>query len=141
MTDKRNPEPTNEIITKVMKANRGSGTKPELILCKALRDAGYPGYRLNWKKAVGRPDIAYPGRKIAIFVNGCFWHRCPKCNLSLPKTHTDFWQQKFNRNIERDLKKTKELESVGWTVITVWECEIKNALESTVFKLVQIIEK
>lgn len=107
--DKRNPPPLNETTKKVMKSNKGKGTGPEVILRKALRDAGHPGYRLNWKKVPGRPDIAYPGKKVAIFVNGCFWHRCPKCNLPLPKTHIDFWEQKFKRNIERDRRKTIEL--------------------------------
>ena len=125
--DKRNPEPSSEITTKVMKANKGKDTKPEIEVRKILRECGFPGYRLNWKKAPGRPDIAYPGRKIAIFINGCFWHRCPYCNLPLPKTHTEFWEQKFERNVERDKRKLGELESMGWKVTTVWECEIKDA--------------
>ena len=138
--DNRNPPPTSDITSKVMKSNRGKSTKPELILRKALRENGFPGYRLNWKKAPGRPDIAYPGKKIAIFVNGCFWHRCPHCNLPLPKSHTDFWKQKFDRNVERDGRKIKELEESGWAVITVWECEIKNNLQSVVSRLVEIIQ-
>lgn len=139
--DKRNPEPSNEVTTKVMKANKGKNTGPELTLRKALRDNGHPGYRINWKKAPGRPDIAYPGRKIAIFVNGCFWHKCPHCNLPLPKTHTDFWEQKFERNVQRDIRKTQELEDLGWTVITIWECEIKKDVLSVVSRLVKIIEE
>ena len=111
MKDDRNPEPTSESTSKVMRSNKGKGTGPELIVRKALRDAGFPGYRLNWKKAPGRPDIAFPGRKIAIFVNGCFWHRCPLCNYPLPKAHSDFWKQKFERNVERDSRKIKELEA------------------------------
>lgn len=124
--DRRNPEPSNEITTKVMKANRGRDTTPELIVREMLRDMGYPGYRLNWKKVPGRPDIAYPGKKIAIFINGCFWHRCPYCNLPLPKTHTNFWEDKFRKNVERDSRKTKDLEEMGWKVLTIWECEIKK---------------
>ena len=65
---------------------------------KTLREIGLSGYRLHWKKAAGRPDIAYPGRKIAIFVHGCFWHRCPYCDLPLPKSHPEFWSEKFKRN-------------------------------------------
>ena len=122
----RNPEPTNIVTSKVMKANKGKDTKPEQTVRKLLREMGYPGYRLNWKKVPGRPDIAYPGRKIAIFVNGCFWHRCPYCNLPLPKSHTEFWKDKFERNVERDGKKTRALEALGWTVITIWECELRD---------------
>ena len=124
--DNRNPPPTNENVSKSMRSNKGKGTKPELEVRKILRELGYPGYRLNWKKAPGRPDIAYPGRKIAIFVNGCFWHRCPVCNLPMPKSHSDFWKNKIEKNVQRDERKNKELVDAGWTVITMWECEIKK---------------
>ena len=124
--DDRNPSPSSEIVTRVMRANKAKGTEPEVVVRRMLREMGHPGYRLNWKKIPGRPDIAYPGRKIAIFINGCFWHRCPNCNLPLPKSHTEFWQEKFERNVERDKRKTSELEEMGWTVITIWECEIKK---------------
>ncbi len=137
--DKRNPPPLNETTKKVMKSNKGKGTGPEVILRKALRNAGHPGYRLNWKKVPGRPDIAYPGKKVAIFVNGCFWHRCPKCNLPLPKTHIDFWEQKFKRNIERDRRKTIELQELEWTVIIIWECEIKKELPKVVSTISDIL--
>lgn len=109
-----------------MRANKGKDTTPELIVRQMLRNIGYPGYRLNWKKAPGRPDIAYPGKKLAIFVNGCFWHRCPYCNLPLPKSHQDYWGPKFAANVERDVRKTKELESLGWHVLTLWECQIRK---------------
>ncbi len=108
-----------------MQANRGKHTKPELELRRLLREAGYPGYRLHWKKAPGRPDIAYPGRKVAIFVNGCFWHRCPYCNPPTPKSHSEFWEAKFSTNQQRDATKTAELERSGWTAVTVWECRLK----------------
>lgn len=119
-----------------MKANKAKDTGPEIRLRKALRDAGHPGYRLNWKKAVGRPDICYPGRKVAIFVNGCYWHRCPYCDLPLPKTNTDFWKAKFERNVERDRRDVELLQADGWTVFTVWECQIKNDLEGVVDRIV-----
>lgn len=84
-----------------------------------LREMGYPGYRLNWKKAPGRPDIAYPGRTIAKSVNGCFWHRYPRCNLPLPKSHTEFRQQKLERSIARDEEKTRASKALGWKVVTI----------------------
>lgn len=122
----RNPPASSLSTHNVMKANKGRNTKPELQVRMILRDIGFPGYRLDWKKVPGRPDIAYPGRRIAIFVNGCFWHRCPRCNLPLPKTHTEFWQEKFTRNIRHDREVRETLESLGWTVITIWECELKD---------------
>ena len=88
-------------IKKSMKGNKRANTKPELLVRQRLRAAGLTGYRLEWK-VPGKPDIAFPGRKIAIFVNGCFWHRCPKCNPSQPKRNVEFWEAKFRRNIERD---------------------------------------
>ena len=68
-----------------MQANKSKNTKPELLVRARLREAGYTGYRLHWKKAPGKPDICFPGRRVAIFVNGCFWHRCPHCALPLLK--------------------------------------------------------
>ena len=113
-------------IRKSMKGNKRANTKPELLVRQRLRAAGLTGYRLQWAKAPGRPDIAFPGRKIAIFVNGCFWHRCPHCHPSVPKRNTAFWEAKFARNVERDRAAVAALEEAGWTVITIWECELKR---------------
>lgn len=120
------PPASSDATRKTMQANKAKNTGPELQLRKLLRKAGYPGYRLHWKKAPGRPDIAYPGRKVAIFVNGCFWHRCPHCNLSDPKSNAPFWAAKFAANAERDARKVAELAAAGWTVLTVWECEVRE---------------
>lgn len=109
-----------------MKGNVRSNTKPELRLRRLLREAGFPGYRLHWKLAPGTPDIAYPGQKVAIFVNGCFWHRCPHCTPPNPKSHSDFWEAKFSRNQERDARKTRQLKEAGWRVVTVWECRLRD---------------
>jgi DNA mismatch endonuclease (patch repair protein) len=109
-----------------MKGNRGKDTKPELLVRRLLREAGYPGYRLHWKKAPGRPDIAYPGRKVAIFVNGCYWHACPYCERPIPKSHAEYWEAKFRANEDRDARKTAQLEAAGWTVAVIWECELKR---------------
>jgi DNA mismatch endonuclease (patch repair protein) len=118
-----------------MSANRGKDTNPEMSLRRALRESGLGGYRLHWKKVVGRPDISYPGRKVAVFVQGCFWHRCPHCNLPLPKMHRDFWNAKFERNMERDRQNLKALHLLGWNTVTVWECEIENDLPSCVIRV------
>lgn len=114
-----------ESVSKVMRANKEKDTGPELMMRKALRDVGLRGYRKHWKVA-GRPDIAYVGRKVAIFVNGCFWHRCPTCDLPLPKTNVEFWKAKFSRNMARDARNKRKLEESGWKVFVVWECEIKR---------------
>ena len=114
-----------------MRANRARDTGPELDLRRALREAGLGGYRLNWK-ALGRPDIAYPGRQLAIFVHGCYWHHCPRCYPNLPKSNRDFWARKFELNQERDARKRAGLEASGWTVIEAWECDVRDHLTEVV---------
>jgi DNA mismatch endonuclease, patch repair protein len=127
-----NPPPSTPAVRNVMRANRAKNTGPELRLRRALREAGLGGYRLNWKKAPGRPDIAYPGRKVAIFVHGCYWHHCPRCYPNLPKSNAEFWARKFELNHERDVRKRRQLEVVGWNVEELWECDISRSLASSI---------
>lgn len=101
--------------------------------------SGLTGYRLHYKKIPGRPDIVFVSKKIAIFVNGCFWHRCPHCNLPLPKNNIEFWTLKFEKNVERDRRKIFELVDLGWSVTVMWECEIKKDLDDMVSKLKNIL--
>ena len=131
---------TPEIRRKCMQANKRKDTKPELILRKHLRNAGLSGYRLQWR-IPGKPDICYPGKKIAIFVNGCFWHRCPKCHPPTPQTNMLFWEDKFTKNVERDRKTNELLKNEGWIVITIWECDIKNNVQGAVEQILQVIRK
>lgn len=109
-----------------MRANRAANTVPEVALRRALREAGYAGYRLNRRGVPGRPDIAYVGRRIAIFVHGCFWHRCPSCALPLPRSNRAFWVAKFRRNRARDRRKRQELEAQRWKVFEVYECWLRD---------------
>lgn len=129
----------SEATHKSMQGNKRANTKPELVMRRELRAAGYPGYRLQWKKVPGHPDIAYPGRKIAIFINGCFWHHHEGCKYATtPKSNVEYWTAKFERNIERDEQVEQELEDMGWRVIVVWECELKkDKLASTVEYVVE----
>ena len=121
------PAASSEAVRKSMQGNKRRDTKPELMVRQMLRDLGYPGYRLDWKKAPGHPDIAYPGRKTAVFVMGCFWHAHEGCKYaSRPSTHSDYWDEKFRRNKERDARVRAQLEELGWTVIDIWECELKG---------------
>jgi DNA mismatch endonuclease (patch repair protein) len=120
------PPATSEATRRSMQGNRSKDTRPELVVRTYLRDAGLTGYRLQWKRAAGRPDVAFPGRRVAIFVHGCFWHRCPYCSPSRPRTNVEFWEAKFRRNRERDERDARELLASGWTVIVVWECRLKK---------------
>lgn len=115
-----------------MQANKRKDTKPELLVRARLRAAGLTGYRLQWK-VPGRPDVAWPGKKVALFVNGCFWHRCPHCNLSLPKSNVEYWQVKFDRNVERDAANLEALEADGWKVHVLWECQLKKKVVDETF--------
>lgn len=124
-----------------MRSNQGKNTKPEVLFRKALWNSGVRGYRLHWKKAPGKPDIAFPGKKIAIFLNGCFWHRCPKCNLSLPKNNQDFWKNKFARNVERDQEKIASLKSQNWGVLVIWECELKQNMDEQINRVLQFLNE
>lgn len=133
--DGRAPIPVNERTSRTMSSIKAKNTKPELIVRKALWWNGIKGYRLHWKKAPGRPDIAFPGKKIAIFIHGCYWHRCTFCNPSPSKTHTEFWENKFRTNMEHDTAKTEALIDNGWTVITLWECQIKKDMAQCVAEI------
>ena len=115
-----------------MQANKRTNTKPELAVRRMLRELGWPGYRLDWKKAKGHPDIAYPGRKIAIFVHGCFWHHHAGCKYATtPKKNATYWQAKFERNQARDEETRAALEAEGWKVVVIWECELKKDVIAT----------
>lgn len=133
--DKRSPTPKNETVSRVMSANRAVNTRPETLLRKALWASGKRGYRLHQRVHGIRPDIVYPKKKIAVFVHGCFWHRCPKCDLPLPKSNRRFWKNKFKANQERDERKSRSLRDHSWKVYVFWECEIERSAESCAKKI------
>lgn len=133
------PPATNENVRKSMRGNKRADTRPELVVRARLRAAGLSGYRLQWK-VPGHPDVAWPGKKVALFVNGCFWHRCPHCNLSLPKSNVEYWVVKFARNVERDEQSRAALEALGWKVHVVWECQLKKkTIDATMAELLPVL--
>jgi len=103
---------------------RCKDTKPEIAVRKMLHAAGFR-FRLHVKGLPGKPDIVLPKWKTVIFVHGCFWHRHEGCkDATTPKTRTEWWLEKFAKNVANDLKKRSALEAAGWRVIVVWECEV-----------------
>ncbi len=116
-----------------MAAIHSDSTKPELTLRRALWGRGFR-YRTNVRSLPGSPDIVLPRYRTAIFVNGCFWHGHKGCrSYTVPKTNTEFWVAKVARNQERDQVVWRMLEAKGWSVVIVWECELKKAhLDATV---------
>lgn len=116
---------------------RNRDTSIELAVRKYLFSAGFR-YRLNYPLP-GKPDIVFPGRKIAVFVNGCFWHM-HGCNLSkTPSTRSDFWKVKLERNRERDTEVSVKLTGQDWIVVTLWECEIREGIESALSSLISLL--
>lgn len=105
---------------------KSSNTKSEEIVRKYLFSKGFR-YRKNDKRLPGTPDIVLPKYKTVIFVNGCFWHGYEGCRFFVvPKTNTEFWVNKIEANKQRDSRKTNDLQSLGWKVIVVWECQLKS---------------
>ncbi len=117
---------TPEKRSAVMRRVRGRDTAPELKVRRALREAGI-GYRLGGCGLPGRPDVVMKGRRIALFVHGCFWHGhdCAR-GARQPRANADYWIAKIGRNRTRDARTSTELTDAGWTVVTVWECEMKT---------------
>ena len=105
---------------------RGANTKPELILRKALWGKGIR-YRIK-NRLPGRPDIVFPRHRLAVFVDGCFWHKCPK-HFVEPDTNRKFWREKISGNVKRDKINTKKIKLMKWKVIRIWEHEIKKDLD------------
>ncbi len=118
---------TPEQRSAVMRAVKGRDTTPELAVRRILRAAGI-GYRLGGRGLPGRPDLVMPGRRVAVFVHGCFWHGhdCPR-GARLPKANADYWSAKIGRNRARDAAAHTALAAAGWRVVTVWECGMKTA--------------
>lgn len=121
MADTVSKEKRSEIMSHVT----GKETKPEIIVRKYLFAHGLR-YRKNVKRLPGTPDIVFPKYKTAVFVNGCFWHGHKECKYSrLPSTNLEYWEKKIADNLERDERKKRELEGLGYRVLTVWQCQLK----------------
>ena len=105
---------------------KGKDTKPELIVRSMLHRMGYR-FRLHRKDLPGKPDIVLPKYRTVIFVHGCFWHRHKRCKYAYnPKSRVEFWQNKFAGTIERDKRHRRQLKTLGWKVLVIWECQIKK---------------
>jgi DNA mismatch endonuclease (patch repair protein) len=127
MTDKVSSKKRSWMMGRIKSKN----TAPELQLRKFIFSMGFR-YRVHYKKLPGSPDIVFLGRKKVIFVHGCFWHGHPNCKASkLPETHIEFWKNKISSNQERDINNVKKLENMGWKVLIVWQCELKEISNMT----------
>ena len=129
---------TKEVRSKNMSHIRSTNSKPEEIVRKYLFSQGFR-YRKNVRKLPGCPDIVLSKYKTVIFVNGCFWHK-HNCPLFVwPSSNQEYWEPKILRNVERDKQNIVRLEEAGWSVVTVWECELKKAVQQKTLE--QLAEK
>lgn len=122
MVDTLTPEARSQNMAKI----KGRDTGPELMVRRAAHALGLR-FRLHRRDLPGTPDLVFPGRRIALFVHGCFWHRHPGCRMAyMPKSRVEFWQAKFDGNVERDARKQRQLAAVGWKPVVIWECEARD---------------
>ena len=118
---------------------RGKDTSIEIKVRKYLFSKGFR-YRKNVSSLPGKPDIVLPKYHAIVFVHGCFWHRHPGCKYAaLPKTRTDYWLPKLERNVLNDTCHQQQLMQLGWRVFTIWECEVKNGFEAIMSSLIEKI--
>ena len=135
MTDTFTPEERSEIMRRV----KGTDTTPELIVRRLVHRMGFR-YRLHRKDLPGSPDLAFPGRKKAIFVHGCFWHGHSGCKRArIPQTNREYWERKISRNSERDKESARLLKKMGWKTLVIWECRTRD-LEALGKRLARFLE-
>lgn len=127
---------TREVRRRTMQAVHGADTGPELALRRVLYGYGLRGYRVHCRALPGRPDIAFTRKRVAIFVDGCFWHGCRRCYRA-PKSNMSYWQPKISGNRERDRRVNRRLRKDGWVVIRVWEHAVSRRSEEVALKIVQ----
>lgn len=125
---------TPEDRWKTMRAVKGKGTRLERRLFSMLVGMGLKGWQKNVGSIVGKPDVVFVSRRVAIFVDGCFWHGCPHCQRKLPKTNRKYWEQKIKRNVALAKSHNKQLRADGWTVIRIWEHEISKTASAEKIK-------
>lgn len=128
---------TKEQRSYCMSRIKNKGTKPEILLRKTLWRKGFR-YRLR-SNLPGTPDLVFPSRKTAIFVDGCFWHRCPE-HYQAPKQNAQFWQEKISANVTRDQAVNQELAAVGYTVVRIWEHELRADVEQVALKIITVLQ-
>ena len=121
----------SHVRSRIMAQVKSKGMKPEMKVRRTLHGLGYR-YRLHAKDLPGHPDLVFPSRRKVVFVNGCFWHNHPKCSrVRIPATNREYWLSKLEGNRARDKRNGTLLEQLGWKVLTVWECQLRDMEEVT----------
>lgn len=135
MADVLTPEQRKLVMSRI----RGKDTGPEMKIRKLLFAKGIRGYRIHYDLP-GKPDIVFTRQKVVIFIDGCFWHKCPVC-FKEPETRKDFWMNKINSNVERDQKNSQILKEMGWKVIRIWEHEVRKDPEGVVDRIIHELNR
>ena len=125
---------------KTMRAVKGKGTRLENRLFSMLAGMGMKGWKKNVDSIIGKPDVAFIRQRVAIFVDGCFWHGCPRCKRKLPRTNRTYWKRKIERNIALAKLYNRRLRTDGWTVIRIWEHEIKTGKLNRKLSQIKIVQ-
>ena len=120
------PPASSAAVAASMRGNRSSKTSPEAVLARAFEEAGISGYVPDAKGLPGSPDVAFPRKHLAVFVHGCYWHRCPHCRPLFPHSDTEYCHAKFERNRRRDARVRVQLRVLGWKTSVLWECQVKS---------------
>jgi DNA mismatch endonuclease (patch repair protein) len=115
------PVPLNTTVSAQMQKMRRSSTTPEMLIRREVHRRGLR-FRANFASLPGRPDLAFTSARMAVFVDGCFWHACPEHGI-LPKNNREWWREKLERNVSRDREKDQQLDMLGWVVVHIWEHE------------------
>jgi DNA mismatch endonuclease (patch repair protein) len=122
MSDNLKPEDRR----RTMQAVKGKGTKLEKRLWAMLAGMGLKGWKKNVDTITGKPDVVFTSQRVAVFIDGCFWHGCPYCRRKLPKTNREYWERKIERNVELAQLHNEQLQRDGWTVVRIWEHEMAD---------------
>ena len=130
---------TKQKRSMVMSRIRGKGNKStEIKLLRLFRENGIKGWRRH-APLIGRPDFIFRNERLAVYVDGCFWHKCPKC-YKPPKQNSEFWDKKISDNVKRDRKTSRALRDMGWSVCRIWECKLNNG-QNVISKIKRMLHK
>jgi DNA mismatch endonuclease (patch repair protein) len=130
----RDPATVSRVMARIRKVDTG----PELTLRRALWRKGLRGYRL-YRRVPGQPDVSFGVERLAVFVDGCFWHRCPRCDIKVPSK--PYWKRKLEGNQARDRRVNELLRERGWAVLRLWEHELRNDLSDCVFRVEEALKR
>ena len=129
----------NSVRSRMMSGIRGKNTKPEIVVRRYLHASGFR-FRLHKSGLPGRPDLVLAKWNVVVFVHGCFWHGHDGCRyFRVPRTRTEFWLEKIGGNAKRDVRTERQLRELGWRVIVIWECALRNDKEGALLELVRLI--